>query len=265
MTKAIKKLEQAMLHGDLRLYIPKFTYRAFAITITGFAAVFLLFSLLIKNGKNVEPGIISHGTLPPPTIINLKPEPNKPNIPVIPNKPLTPDLTNITGTSQVSGTFIPSKDVPVTNIDRIAPIDRAGLTLSTYNPNGPQIINAGRNALSDEIKTPTQVTNTPDNTSNFLKEWEVEKSPVLDYAHLKRFMTYPELARKIGKEGKVLVGVLVSETGKVLSAEIEYSDSELFNNTALEAIRKYGIFTPAIQGGSPVPCKVTIPIEFKLH
>lgn len=42
----------------------------------------------------------------------------------------------------------------------------------------------------------------------------VEKEPTFDYADLQRRVQYPEIARRAGIEGKVIVKVLVARDGK---------------------------------------------------
>lgn len=91
----------------------------------------------------------------------------------------------------------------------------------------------------------------------------VEKEPYIDLAELKKKIKYPEIARRAGLEGRVVVRVLVGKDGKPVKAVIEQSDNEVFNQAAIEAIMS-SIFTPAIQNGEPVAVWVSIPIDFKL-
>lgn len=75
---------------------------------------------------------------------------------------------------------------------------------------------------------------------------------------------YPELARRAGMEGTVFVRVWVDKEGKVRKVEIQKSDAEIFNQPAIEAAEQM-IFTPAVQGGSPVSVWVAMPFKFKLN
>jgi len=75
---------------------------------------------------------------------------------------------------------------------------------------------------------------------------------------------YPEVARKAGLEGKVIVAAIVDENGNVIKAEIHRSDNPIFNEAALEAARKMK-FKPAKQKDIPVKVKVFIPFTFKLR
>jgi TonB family protein len=75
---------------------------------------------------------------------------------------------------------------------------------------------------------------------------------------------YPEVARKAGLEGKVIVMAVVDENGNVIEAYIHKSDNPIFNEAALEAAKKMK-FKPARQKDIPVKVKVLIPFVFKLE
>jgi TonB family protein len=61
---------------------------------------------------------------------------------------------------------------------------------------------------------------------------------------------YPEEAKKARAGGRVIVSVIVDETGKVISAEVEDGPIQ-FRRVALEAARK-ARFKPLLVGGQPV-------------
>jgi protein TonB len=75
---------------------------------------------------------------------------------------------------------------------------------------------------------------------------------------------YPDLAKRAGVEGTVYVKILVSKEGKALKAVVIKSDSEVFNQPAVDAALKF-VFTPAIQHKSPVMVWVVVPFKFKLN
>jgi len=91
-----------------------------------------------------------------------------------------------------------------------------------------------------------------------------EKYPNVDLALLQKNVIYPEMALRAGIEGTVHLQVLVLSTGKVSTINIITSDSEMLNESAIEAVKKTP-FTPAIQAKNPIPCWVTIPITFRLR
>jgi periplasmic protein TonB len=75
---------------------------------------------------------------------------------------------------------------------------------------------------------------------------------------------YPRTARRSGLEGVVKVAAMVDASGVVTSVEVFASSGHVvLDEAALEAIRR-AIFAPALLGGTPVPCRVVVPIRFKL-
>ncbi|MGA2639487.1 MAG: energy transducer TonB [Spirochaetia bacterium] len=77
--------------------------------------------------------------------------------------------------------------------------------------------------------------------------------------------TYPRTARRSGLEGVVKVAAMVDASGTVTSADVlATSGHASLDQAALEAVRR-ALFSPALQGGKPVPCRIVIPIRFRLQ
>jgi len=75
---------------------------------------------------------------------------------------------------------------------------------------------------------------------------------------------YPENARREGREGRVLLRVLVDDQGRSKLVEINSSSgSDTLDRAAAEAI-KHWRFHPARQGDQPIESWLRIPIEFRL-
>ena len=78
---------------------------------------------------------------------------------------------------------------------------------------------------------------------------------------------YPETARRAGIEGRVSVGVLISESGKPIKAQImkrEPANETVFDKSAIEAVMK-STYSPGFQSGKPVKVWLMIPIRFTLR
>ena len=86
-------------------------------------------------------------------------------------------------------------------------------------------------------------------------------NPVLQY-HVKA--GYPEIARRAGLEGVVLIHVLVDVNGRVDRAQIIRSVHPLLDKSALAAALRCR-FTPAKQRELSVPVWVAIPFQFRLN
>jgi protein TonB len=75
---------------------------------------------------------------------------------------------------------------------------------------------------------------------------------------------YPESARREGREGRVLLRVLVDDQGRSKQVEIQSSSgSDALDRAAAEAIRRWR-FHPARWGDQPVESWLRVPIEFRL-
>ncbi len=75
---------------------------------------------------------------------------------------------------------------------------------------------------------------------------------------------YPDIARKAGVEGLVVVIVLLDETGRVISAEIGHSDAAILSTAALEAAYRHR-FKPAYQRDIPVKSRISLRFRFVLN
>lgn len=75
---------------------------------------------------------------------------------------------------------------------------------------------------------------------------------------------YPERAREEGRQGRVLLRVLVDREGRVKSVEVSGSSgSETLDRAAAEAVKLWR-FSPARYGDKPVESWVRIPVDFRL-
>lgn len=90
--------------------------------------------------------------------------------------------------------------------------------------------------------------------------WRVEKQPV---PLTQVVPEYPEIARKAGITGQVVVEVLVSREGKV-EAIGKIIGNEIFHEAARKAALQW-TFSPAIQNDKPVKVWVSLPFKFQLN
>lgn len=76
---------------------------------------------------------------------------------------------------------------------------------------------------------------------------------------------YPELARKRGQQGLVLLDVEVDELGKPVNVAVKNSSGYiLLDDAALKTIRKWR-FKPAQLDGKSASGKLVLPVEFRLE
>lgn len=75
---------------------------------------------------------------------------------------------------------------------------------------------------------------------------------------------YPEMARKAGIEGRVVVQFVVNEDGKAENFDILRSIGGGCDEAAVEVIKK-AEFSPGKQRGTPVPVQMALSVRFQLQ
>ncbi|MGE5480008.1 MAG: energy transducer TonB [Chloroflexota bacterium] len=245
---------------EIKSIIKKNTYRGFIITTSIFVLLFLLYFVIDRYSESRALG----KKLAPITKIkieDLQQEDEASQEEILAPPPA--EMVN-TGPAARAGTPVPVPDAQITaDMQDFATIDvqsRAsaeggnGLDMGGFSSN----IDFTEKPADVKIETREQLPE-PD---EFIP---VEKEPAVDLGKLQAKIVYPDLARRAGVEGQVVLRVLVGANGKVLRSLIESSDNELLNEAAIKAIKEYGSIPPAIQNGQPITCWVSIPIKFRLR
>lgn len=94
---------------------------------------------------------------------------------------------------------------------------------------------------------------------------DVEFGSALGPKFLHREMpVYPLLARRLGKEGKVLLRLTIDERGRLLNVEVIEGAGHGFTESAVDAVKKSS-FLPAKKEGNPIASKALLPIKFTLR
>lgn len=75
---------------------------------------------------------------------------------------------------------------------------------------------------------------------------------------------YPFAARRLGKEGRVLLLLKIDEHGGLSGVEVLDGSDPLFVEAAVTAVKK-STFLPARKNGMPVPARATLPVRFSLR
>ena len=74
---------------------------------------------------------------------------------------------------------------------------------------------------------------------------------------------YPQAARRMGREGKVVLRLSIDENGKLQQVEVVESTGFEFTRAAVEAVKK-STYRPALQNGRPVTSRAILPVQFVL-
>lgn len=254
-TAELVKPLQALRYGavELKDVIERNTYRAFRIT-----AILLL---LISAYAFARP-FIEAWLFPAPKIVKVKitkaslenlpppPSENQEEMPPPPPENLPPATVTRAGTPVA----VPDAEIAPDAKD-FADLKDLGESLSsdrkvdqneqwTEIPSGPSVVRE----------------ETPD-----IEEFvSVEQEVGYDDAALTRRVKYPELARRNGIEGVVLVGALIGKDGRIERIQIIESENEVLNAAAVKAVQETS-FTPAKQNGQPVRVWARVPIRFTLR
>lgn len=109
---------------------------------------------------------------------------------------------------------------------------------------------------------PPPPANIPDEIPIFV--WsEVMPEPVGGLAAIQQKVTYTEIAKRIGLEGKVIVEAVVDENGNVIDAKVLKGLGGGLDEESLHAVQMTK-FSPGLQRGKPVRVRIKIPVKFVL-
>ncbi len=94
----------------------------------------------------------------------------------------------------------------------------------------------------------------------------VEEMPELigGLASIQEHIVYPDMAKKAGVEGRVIVQFVVDENGDVQNPQVVRGLGAGLDEVALEAVKK-AKFEPGMQRGQAVKVKMSLPITFRLR
>lgn len=242
---------------ELKGVIRKNTVKGFIITAIIALLLFLIYFGYVKV-QSARPQLKKLAPIAKVDIVDLPPtEEATEDVP----PPPAEQVLNA-GPAARAGTPVPVPDAMITpDMQEFATIKELGRS-SAEGGSGLDLGGFSSNIDFSNQKVDVKVKEKEPDPEEFIP---VEKEPTVDYAKLQSLVVYPDLARRAGVEGRVVVRVLVDKDGSVKRMFVEASDNELLNDAAITAIRKYGRFLPAIQNDQPIMVWISIPIQFKLR
>lgn len=83
------------------------------------------------------------------------------------------------------------------------------------------------------------------------------------YRH-KEIPVYPSMARRLGKEGKVVLRLTIDENGHLVNIEIIEDSGYGFADAAIAAVKK-STFIPPTMNGKPIRARALLPVKFALR
>ncbi len=123
-----------------------------------------------------------------------------------------------------------------------------------------------------ETQLPVKVIEKPEKLENTEKTVANEKEKIYDvdfgtatgpkFLH-REMPVYPLMARKFGREGRVLLRLTIDEKGGLENVEVVESACCGFTESAIEAVKK-STYLPAVINGKPQRVKALLSIRFNL-
>ena len=242
--------------AEMKFFIRKNTYRSAIITL-----ILLLLCLLISFIMDTVQQTSAELKVAPITRTSLEdlPPPDAESSDI----PPPPDVVINTGPAARAGNPVPVPDAMIApDLQDFATIDVMDRT-SSKGGDGEDLGGFASNINWEQTKVETtELLDKVPEPDDFIP---VEKEPDFDMKKLQGLVVYPEMARKAGIEGTVIVRALVEKTGKISKAIIDASDNKALDAAALKAMMDYGHATPAVMNKEPTTCWVSVPIVFKLR
>ncbi len=267
MMKQMKKIATMPLFGaqELKSYMKSATAISFGLTIGIFAYVFT-FGVLFSSLSIDKPTLKAPIKFPPKMITEVIKVKVIKEAQIQLNKvPLDIFTTIVQGTQKIAGNFVGVPDMNLDfDSDKVAIFKEMGRAAAKLGDTKIEDINLTEEIVfGDPEDFVIDGTVIPEKTDVTYEEWEVSETPNVDISEISQNIVYPNIAKKAGIEGLVLLSVLIGPDGNIQKLKVDHSDNVLLNQAAISAVKK-STYTPAIQNGSPCACWISIPIEFRL-
>lgn len=101
-------------------------------------------------------------------------------------------------------------------------------------------------------------------SDGYLPFAEVMPQPIGGMESIYKHISYPEMAKNAGVEGKVYVLVFINQQGHVDDVKVLKGIGGGCDEAAVNGIKEVK-FSPGKQAGQPVKVKLSLPIDFKLR
>ncbi|MFQ5769165.1 MAG: energy transducer TonB [bacterium] len=156
-------------------------------------------------------------------------------------------------------------DIPPTEqIKRPPPPPKPSIPIPTESEDIPEDLTIETTDLDLSEIPPPPPPPEEDSDVNIFVPYDEAPYPIGGFRAIQKALKYPEIARKAGIEGRVIVQVLVSEKGEVVKTRIMKTLGHSgCDEAAVNAIKSVK-WKPALQRDKPVKVWVAIPVIFKL-
>lgn len=158
------------------------------------------------------------------------------------------------------------EDIPPTEqFKQPPPPARPSVPIPTESEDVPEDVTIETTELDlSEIPPPPPPPAADEGTATIFVAYDEPPAPIGGFGAIQRNLKYPEIARKAGIEGRVIIHVLVDEKGNVVDTKVLKSLGATGCDEAAIAAIKSVKWKPAMQRDKPVKVWVAIPVIFKL-
>jgi protein TonB len=158
------------------------------------------------------------------------------------------------------------EEIPQTEqVKKPPPPPKPAIPIPTESEDIPEDLTIDETTLDlSDIPPPPPPPEEEDTEGMIFVAYDEPPAPIGGFGAIQKALRYPEIARKAGIEGRVIVQVLVSEKGSVVDTRIMKSLGHSgCDEAAVKAIKSVK-WKPALQRDKPVKVWVAIPVIFRL-
>ena len=157
------------------------------------------------------------------------------------------------------------EEVPLTEqVKRPPPPQRPSVPIPTESEDVPEDLTIESTEIDwKETPPPPPPPESGEETPIFIP-YDSPPEPIGGWGALRKNLVYPEIAKKAGVEGKVIIWAKIDKKGKVIKTQVMKSLGNVgCDEAAIAAIAKTR-WKPAMQRDKPVTVWVAIPVDFRL-
>lgn len=159
------------------------------------------------------------------------------------------------------------EDIPQTvQQDRMPAPSRPAVPIASEDESLPEdeTIELTNFDFTDMPPPPPPPPETIDDSVPIFVPFDEPPSPVGGLAAIQRALVYPEIARKAGVEGLVILHLQINEKGEIRRVKVIKSlELDVMDNAAIDAVKSVK-WNPAMQRDMPITVWYSVPIRFNL-
>jgi len=161
---------------------------------------------------------------------------------------------------------IQAEEIPQTQQEKLPPPpSRPAIPIESESEDIPEDATIEETDIDfDEVPPPPPPPAEDDDQIQFIP-YDEPPNPVGGFAAIQKKLKYPEIARKAGIEGKVIIYAKINTKGVVINTKVvKPLGNSGCNEAAINAIKAVK-WKPAMQRDKPVTVWVSVPVQFKLR